>query len=594
MAKTQVGSLPLFVPESTWTPPKAPPRLDNVTLLAVDCETRDPNLTVRGPGFLRRDAQNAGVALSTTTQSWYFPYAHPEDNCSWDVKAWLADELSVDRTYVFCNCHYDIEALNSDGIHPAGTWTDIQILQALINEEFAPGYGLEAISQYWLGTGKRMDELNQALAAYSYEEGQIGYLPGRFVGNYAEVDALRTIQAYVAQKPSIRADGLEDVLDLEQNLLPLTWQMRLNGVRFDRNRAFELRELWTGEIRKLTDSITKSAGISVDPWSPKSLTTFCAREGIRVPRTAKGNPSFVGDFLETHSSPVLQTVAKIRKLDKMVGDFIDKWLYYSETDGRIHPQWMLTHSEEGGTRSGRMASKNPSLQQVPVRDPYFGPLMRSLFLPNEGEVWIKLDINSQEIRIAVHYAYKCDCRGSDQIVAQYRANPHLDFHQMVADMALVERTPAKTISLGVLYGMGIARMMAQLGFDSQHSGEVLNRYFLAAPYFKELAEIATETAAERGYVKTILGRRRRFTDSRFMHKALNAIVQGSAGDEIKQAMWNIWNELQMVPLLTVHDELGFSGPAEVARQLADLIETAIEFVIPIIVDPVCLPNWNSE
>jgi DNA polymerase-1 len=165
---------------------------------------------------------------------------------------------------------------------------------------------------------------------------------------------------------------------------------------------------------------------------------------------------------------------------------------------------------------------------------------------------------------------------------------------MIADMAGVDRTPAKTISLGVLYGMGIAKMMASLGFDSEHSGEVLNKYFHAAPYFKELAEIAMETAAERGYVKTILGRRRRFTDSRFMHKALNAIVQGSAGDEIKQAMWNIWCSLEMVPLLTVHDELGFSGPADMAKDLAHQIETAIEFVIPIIVDPVCSPNWNAK
>ncbi len=367
--------------------------------------------------------------------------------------------------------------------------------------------------------------------------------------------------------------------------------MRLNGVRFDRDKAVEVRNTFNAESSALVQWLAKEHGVSLNARSSKALATYCDKNNIKYPLTEKGNPSFNGDFLDGHSSPVLSAVSKIRKLDKMVNDFINPWMMHSEHTGRIHPRWLTTASEEGGTRSGRLASKDPNMQQVPVRDPYFGPIMRALFLPNEGQRWAKLDVNSQEIRIAVHYAYKLKCRGADIIVQAYRDNPRLDFHQMVADMADVERDPAKTISLGTLYGMSQRRMSARLGFSAAHSEEVYQRYFEAAPYFKELANIAMEVAEKRGFVETYLGRRRRFEGHQNLHKSLNAIVQGTAADMIKVAMWNIWERYQEVALLTVHDELWYSVD-EGADHLTHEIENAIKFEVPMIADPILGESWN--
>ncbi len=589
-----MSSLPLFTPEAAWSPPKEPPNLDGVKVLAIDTEARDPELQEHGPGFIRGISEITGVSIATEDSGWYFPINHPEGNCAWDAKTWVRDTLSEARTYVFCNAPYDVEALWSMASVPEGRWVDIQILQALIDEEFAPGYSLDAISNYWVGTGKDASTLDKALAAYGFvDRGGIGYLPAKYVGEYATIDAVRTMQSYLKQLPFIEQDNLDVVRELEENLMPLTWQMRLNGVRFDRSRAVEVRERFLSEVSRLTTMVMKDHQVVIEARSSKSLAKYCDREKIHYPRTAKGNPSFTAEFLGGHKSPVLSAVAKVRKLEKMVNDFIDPWLMYSARTGRIHPQWLLTASEEGGTRSGRLASKNPNMQQVPVRDPELGPLMRSLFLPNEGHRWCKLDVNSQEIRIAIHYAIEIGCRGSAQIQEAYLANPRLDFHQMVADMAGVDRTSAKTISLGSLYGLQKTGLAKKLGFTESHAEMVYSQYHAVAPYFSELSEKVSRVADERGYVRTMLGRRRRFSNHMNLHKSLNAVVQGTAADMIKQAMLIIWNEYQEIAMLTVHDELGYSVP-ENADHLARAIETALTFKVPMIVDPTYGESWNVK
>jgi DNA polymerase I-like protein with 3'-5' exonuclease and polymerase domains len=587
-----MSSLPLFVPKADWTPPKEPPNLDGVTVLAIDIEARDPELLESGPGFIRGISEITGVSLATVDSGWYFPINHPEDNCAWDAKSWLRDTLSERRTYIFCNAPYDVEALWSMAAVPEGRWVDIQVLQALIDEEFAPGYSLDAISNYWVGAGKDTETLDKALAAYGFiDRGGIGYLPARFVGEYATMDAVRTMQSYLKQVPYIEADNLGAVQELEENLMPLTWQMRLNGVRFHRSRAEELRHRFTGEASSITNTIMKDYGVVIEARSSKALARYCDREGIRYPITAKGNPSFTADFLSGHKSPVLSGVSKVRRLEKMVNDFIDPWLMYSARTGRIHPQWLLTASEEGGTRSGRLASKNPNMQQVPVRDPELGPLMRGLFLPNEGERWGKFDVNSQEIRIAVHYAIEIGCRGVDGIHQAYLKDPRLDFHQMVANMAGVDRTSAKTISLGSLYGLQKKGLAQKLGFSEAHADMVYSKYHEVAPYFAELSDKVMKVAEERGYVRTMLGRRRRFSNHSYLHKALNAVVQGTAADMIKQAMLNIWNEYQQIALLTVHDELAYSVGGD-SPHIAKAIENALTFRIPMVVDPLLGDSWH--
>ena len=588
----------LFGCDSTWIAPVEPPRLDDVDIMAVDCETHDPNLKILGPGFLRGDAHVVGVALATEDRQWYFPLHHAEGNCTWDATAWLREQLAQNRLYVFANAQYDIEALYCMQACPAGHWIDVLVDQALLDEEFEPGYSLNAVAEHWLGKGKADDILfkhAQHYGTYGPQTIQMAKeamkdLPAKAVGEYAEIDARRTFDVHRAQEERIILDGLEQVCELERHIIPLAWQMRKNGVRFDRAKAARLRQEWYQQEEELLADIN-ATGYRVDPWSGRSIQSYCDRQGISYSRTPKGNASFSKDFFHK-ANPVLQLIGQFRSLNKMRRGFIDTWLEHSTSDGRVHARWHQVAAEDGGTRSGRFASTDPNMQQVPARDPRYGPMLRSLFLPEPGELFMKGDYSGQEIRIAIHYAHVLKCTGAQEIVDRYLADKQFDFHNMIVEMSGLERVHAKTLALGSLYGMGPEKSKAQLGFSGEKSQRMYDEYFRIAPYFRELSNIAMNRATRIGYVKTFCGRRRRFKDTAYAHKATNAIVQGTAADMAKQAMINIYEELGLVPLLQVHDELCYSVPSlDVGRELTYLMETALNLSVPMYVEPKFGVHW---
>ena len=590
------GTLPLFGIDSTWTAPTEPPNLEGVELLSVDTETHDPFLEDRGPGILRKQGHICGVSLASQDGAWYFPIAHAGGNCEWNVADWLQETLAHDRTYVFANAGYDAEALHSIDAVPAGTWVDVQVDEALLDEESPHGYSLEAIANKWLGIGKNDEELMKHAMHYGAQtpkeaKQMMKDLPAGAVGVYAEVDARRTIDVFLAQQEMIDAQGLREVSDLERRITPLCWQMRRNGIRFNREAAHELNARWKHQEEQMLLNI-RNSGYRVDPWSSTSLGRYCDLKGLKYARTEAGAPSFTKDNFPTSQDPTLREVGQYRKLSKMRRDFIEKWLIASEFDGRIHSTWMQTASEEGGTRSGRFGCKNENLQQVPARDPDFGPIMRALFMPEVNETFMKGDYSGQEIRIAIHYAMALGCTDAHKVVAQYIADKKFDFHRMIADMARIERTPAKTLALGSLYGMSPRKSQVQLGFNKEESERVYNEYHRMAPYFQELATKAMQRAESHGYVRTFCGRRRHFRDGAFIHKALNSIVQGTAGDQAKTAMVNVWDELERVPLLQVHDELDYSIPdMETGKRIGEIMEEALPLHVPMYVEVKTGAHW---
>jgi DNA polymerase-1 len=590
-----MNSLPLFDLPSSWTPPREPPNLDNVELMAIDTETYDPRLLTHGPGFTRGESRPVGASIATEDSSWYFPFDHPGDNCEWDVKRWLQETFAVNRRYIFCNAMYDVGALSIIDAIPQGEWADICIIQAMLNEQFQPGYSLDAMSRYWLGSGKDETLLNQALATYGFnDKGGISFLPARYVGQYADIDAMRTMQTYVCQWPHIEAEDLVGVLDLEEAILPIIWRMMKRGINLDWDRAAYLHDKWDKERKELFTNVSKMAGMAIDPGSSKSIARYCHASGITYRMTDKGNPSFTADWLAEATDPVLSAIARMRKIVKMMG-FIESWHEYRGKDGRVHPQWLTTMAEEGGTRSGRFASCDPNLQQVPIRDPEFGPEMRALWLPEPGMLWGKTDVQSQEIRIAVHYAFLMKCEGAVEMVEAYLKNPRLDFHQRVADIAGVDRNSAKTISLGSLYGMGQNKLAGRLGFSYDHAMSVYSQYHAAVPFVQDLSEKVSKVAIERGYVKTYLGRRRHFPNGENAHKALNSVVQGTAADQMKTMILNVEAELGVFPMVTVHDELGFSVESEEQlKEIAGIMENALEFKVPMVVDYSVSNTWNQK
>jgi DNA polymerase I-like protein with 3'-5' exonuclease and polymerase domains len=274
-------------------------------------------------------------------------------------------------------------------------------------------------------------------------------------------------------------------------------------------------------------------------------------------------------------------------------------------------------NDRGGTVSGRFSYSNPNLQQVPARDPEIGNLIRSLFIPEDGCQWGVFDYSQQEPRLTVHYADQMNLTGAKDAVAQY-TNDNADFHQIVADMAKIPRKQAKTINLGLSYGMGKEKLIKELGVDDLEAEALFLQYHEKVPFIRALQDYCTRVAMDRGYIKTFAGRRCRFDlwenkyerstplplkDAQekygdnlkrsFTYKALNRLIQGSAADMTKLAMLGLW-EQGIVPHLQVHDEVDVSVvDQEQALLISKTMQDCVKLAVPLLVDVELGKSWGE-
>ena len=312
-----------------------------------------------------------------------------------------------------------------------------------------------------------------------------------------------------------------------------------------------------------------------------------------------------------------------REINKAYTTFIDSILKHSHK-GRIHADVNQLRSETGGTISGRLSMQNPNLQQIPARNPKISPKIRQLFIPEEGEKWGIFDYSQQEPRLLVHYGAiisdRIELEGVAPLVDGY-TNQDIDFHQAVANMANIDRKQAKTINLGMMYGMGKGKLMSELGLDKDDIDTVFKQYHSTVPFVKELTDKTMRRAGEKGYIRTILGRKCRFhlwepnhfgvhkalpqaqaeveyggmnrIKRAWTYKALNRLIQGSAADQTKMAMVKLYRE-GFLPLIQVHDELDMSFSSdEEKKKIIEIMEHALELRVPSKVDAEIGPSWGE-
>ena len=288
-------------------------------------------------------------------------------------------------------------------------------------------------------------------------------------------------------------------------------------------------------------------------------------------------------------------------------------------NGRIHADIHQLRSDGGGTITGRFSYSNPNLQQLPARNEVIGPMIRSLFLPEEGDKWGSFDYSSQEPRIVVHYASLLEFRGASEFVEKYREDKYSDFHQIAADIVGVPRKQAKTINLGLFYGMGVTKLAGQLGLELSDAKDLFAKYHAEVPFVREMSEFAANRAGKKGSIRTLLGRKCRYEKwepalfgvhkplthkeafetygngirRAFTYKALNALIQGSAADQTKMAMVMLAEE-GLLPLVQIHDELAMSVPDEAtARRIQEIMETCVTLQVPSVVDAEIGPSWGE-
>ena len=633
--------------EKVWFPPEHLPDLSGEKIIAVDVETRDPHLRDLGPGWAREDGNLIGIAVAASEWSAYLPIAHEGGgNMAKDiVLRWLQDQLNHGMSVVFHNAQYDLGWLLTEGIEVKGKILDTMIAAPLLDENRF-SYSLNALGATYLGQRKAEEELRRAASQHGVDaKAEMWKLPAERVAGYAEMDASLTFRLWDVLHRKLIEDDCERILDVELSLLPMIFEMKKRGVKVDVDRAEQTKDFLEGKEKKLLKEIKDETDVHLEPWNAKSLAMVFDSLGLGYERTAKSDaPSFTKHFLKTHDHPIAHKILEIREYNKANTTFVDTILNHQH-NGRIHCQFNQLRSDEGGTVSGRFSSSNPNLQQVPSRHPEIKKLIRGLFVPEDGCRWGSFDYSAQEPRWLMHYASLTpatrDNEKVQEIVGLYQKDD-LDFHQLVADMANVERNHAKTINLGIMYGMGIGKLAQTLGdIPFEEAKSLRNEYDEKVPFIRGLASSVMDIASKRTEIRTLLGRKCRFpmrelkgyskerkapihvdrleerwrdvlntpVEDRdknwksldpdryqvaFVYKALNRLIQASAADQTKQAMKDCMDRGHW-PMLTVHDELCFSIESdEQVEEIRSLMENcAPGLTIPSKVDVGLGEYWGS-
>lgn len=394
------------IPDTGWARPRDLPRLDAAKVIGVDTETYDPNLETLGPGFVRpgvdtpHDGYIVGVSIATDDRSWYFPVRHP-DSDNFDEErlfAWLRKELARERQpKVGAHIGYDIGWLRVNDVLIRGPLYDVQYAEPLLDEN-AVTYELDYLAHKYLKTGKNSDVLYAWCAdafggaANSKQRANIWRTPATLVGPYAEADASIPITIIRQQIRQLKAEKLYELFSLESSLIPLLSDMHFEGVRVDMQRAEGVQSELLLELDEATDALEQAAGFPVNVNASQSIADAFDNAGLKYPKTREGRPSFKKDFLTSHRHPLAQAVNTVRKIAKAKGTFVDSYIFKHQINGRIHATFHPLRTDANGTVSGRFAASNPNLQNVPKRDVYLAPLIRSIFVPNEGaQQWRKFD-----------------------------------------------------------------------------------------------------------------------------------------------------------------------------------------------------------
>jgi len=636
--------LPLFKINAPWRPPELLD-LTNEHTIALDTETYDPNLKIRGPGYSRMDGRIVGIALATANHTLYLPFGHHGgDNLDEEKVLSYVKTLAQDPTkdWIFANAPYDLGWLQTRGISICGRVRDIQVAESLLDEERL-SYSLDTISKHHLGQGKDERLLREISAIQGKDfnpKADLWRLPARYVGVYAEADARRTYDVYQRQIPILKSEGLWPLWEMESSITKISHRMTTQGVRVDLKKA----QILNDELTVKENALMKQ--FSFDIWSPPAIARYCDSEGVEYPKTEKGNPSITKQFMVESNNPKLKALRELRELNRLRKVFIEDGILRNNIKGRVHSQFVQTSREDdsggiSGTRSGRFSSKNPNLQQVPKRST-IGKQIRGLYIAEDGCIWSKCDYSSQEPRLQVHYGLDREYVGARDAADAFIAGKKL--YTFFEETIGLPYDMCKDIFLGKSYGMGVPKMALTLDMSEDKCKETLELYDTTFPFLGLLNRAVQTTARNRGFIRTILGRKMRFeswaprmdwdvpkdkrinhtpirgraqafarfTESErklaeaegrevnaieleraFVYKALNRFIQGSAADQTKKAMVDL-EEAGLGCQLPVHDELNKTdcqSEADAFKQ-KEIMEQAVPLLLPTVADLDMGDSWQ--
>ena len=659
--------------------------LKGIDTVAVDLETYDPNLKTKGSGAVRKDGFVCGIAIATKNQTLYFPIAHNMTDNLNTKETWnyLNEKVFKNKGLrkVFHNAMYDVCWIRSaTGEMPRGPLLDTMIATSVIDET-RMRYSLDSISKDYLNETKYKYDL--ATKVLDWSNGTIKdpmtnmhKLPYHLVKDYAEQDVNLTLKLwelfdtkhldevlytkYNEEGNLVEEKTCRKIFELETKLFPCLVDMKFKGVKIDVEKA-KIFGKWLDKRRvNLIKLIKDRTSVDVQIWAASSIKKLLDNQEItdykKTPKS--GLPQLPKDYLKTHKNRFLRMIVIARECDKVKNTFVEGLLGFVH-NGRIHADINQIRSDQGGTVTGRFSMSNPNLQQIPAKG-YYGKRMRELFIPDEGCTWGSFDYSQQEPRLVVHYALKTYINSNEteiplnlieslKTIEEAYKEKDVDFHQTVADMANIPRITAKTINLGLFYGMGKMKLQKELELDREAATKLFNTYHAKAPFVRRLSQDLIQFAEEHKLLFTLEDRFCRFnkwetqdrewnnTTNRydpvpiltkegakkefkaavvdtykegkipkdymknfdkhykpaFTYKALNRLIQGSAADMTKKAMVNLY-EKGILPQIQIHDELCISIKNDKeALVVKKIMETSIPLKITNKVTYKRGENWGT-
>ena len=544
-----------------------------------------------------------GIAFSIKPhEAWYVPVTAEQD------LAWLAPVFSSAANKIGHNLKFDIQVIRARGLQINGPFSDTMVAHALI----APGlkHGMDVLAENLLNytTIKLLDLIP---GAKKKDQLDMKAIPMEILGEYSAEDADITLQLYHYLTPKLKESGMEKVWsDIEQPLLPVLADMEFEGINVDLATLSEASKTLEKTIQSIKASIEEQAHEDINLNSPKQLGEFLFNDLKLVEKPKKTKTGQYVTDEETlrslaHLHPIVQSILDYRENSKLKSTYVDALpRYISPADGRIHTKFMQVL-----TATGRLASQDPNLQNIPIRTEQ-GRAIRAAFIPrNEHYSILSADYSQIELRIMAALS------GDEGMCLAFKEGR--DIHQETAsriygvpreEVTQEMRRGAKTVNFGIIYGISAFGLSQRLNCPRALASDLIKNYFSEFPGIKRYMDSLIEEATEKGYAETLCGRRRYLPDLHSANKnirsaaertAINTPIQGTAADMIKLAMNKVHDLLKGTKsrlILQIHDEL-LVDLHEEEHYLTDKIKQCmvdalpLPHDVPILVEAQTGHNW---
>ena len=593
-AVTDVIQLQAFIDQVLASPEK---------IVAFDCET---------DGLNCREAALVGFSLSCCTgEGFYIPLVCGDGLLAGNLISTdeALDQLqrlfgNKDYTVIMHNGKFDYQVLCCNGLpQPQCLIWDTMVAAWLLEPERS-SYSLESLAAGKLGLETiSFDSIvpkGSTFADLTLDQA----VP------YAAEDADLTWQLYQLFKPRLEQTNLLKLfLELEMPVLPVLAQMELQGIHIEGRELEDYGRELAQEIAGIQAEIYEIVGHEFNIASTKQLQQVLFEErGLPTGKKTKSGYSTDTSVLETLAAldVVPRKILEFRAKSKLLSTYVETLPKMSDSQGRIHTSFVQT-----GTATGRFSSRDPNLQNIPVRDEE-GRRIRSAFTATPGKVLISADYSQIELVLLAHLSQDEGlCSAFNQGVDVHKATAALIFGVPAQEVTAEMRRTAKTINFGVMYGMSAFRLSNELGIPRGQAQGFIEKYFATYAGISQFKEDMISQAEEKGFVETLMGRRRYIPAINSRNKleksgaeriAVNTPIQGSAADIVKKAMLAVTDLLKKEScsaqlLLQVHDELIFECDQREADTAAALIrqgmESVVDLRVPLKVSVEIGPRWGD-